>query len=344
MILKAVTDRFSHSDEFRLLGPSPVSSAVEGIAASSFPVITGALYHRSPGQYLVITETSQKMQDMYLDLSCVIPEQELYMLPPWETLPYEFVSAPEKIEKERITSLYRILSGQPSVIVTSIEAVIRKIPGRDFFLKKGLVLEKGEEYPFEDIIDTLVTYGYSRESRVESFGHFSVKGGIIDVFLPSHENPVRLDFFDNELESIRGFDVNSQISLGNQKSVTIYPRRELILFSQERKTITDALKKALSQGLELPKELAAAAESGTVGTVPGIEDLFPLFVDGESLLSWFGKDAQVILCDPPEIISRKISWKKHFPNSMRGGTKQPFVFSPKSCWTTVYMTSCYPEG
>ena len=312
MILKSVTDRFRDSEEFRLLGPAPASAAVEGIAASSFPVITGAAYHRSPGQYLVITETPQKMHDLYLDLSCVIPEEELYMLPPWETLPYEFVSAPDKIERERITSLYRILSGRPSVIVTSIEAVIRKIPPRDFFIKKGLVLEKEEEYPFDDIIDTLVTYGYSRESRVESFGHFSVKGGIIDIFPPTHENPVRLDFFDDELESIREFDVNSQISLNSLDSVTIYPRRELLLFSREKKALTESLKEALSKGMELPDELAASVENGTVETVPGIEDLFPVFVDGVSLVSWFGKDAQIILCDPPEIVSRKNQLEKTF--------------------------------
>jgi transcription-repair coupling factor (superfamily II helicase) len=73
-------------------------------------------------------------------------------------------------------------------------------------------MEKGEEYPFDDIIETLMMYGYSREARVEAFGQFSVKGGIIDIFLPTHENPVRLDFLDEELESIREFDLNSQIS------------------------------------------------------------------------------------------------------------------------------------
>jgi transcription-repair coupling factor (superfamily II helicase) len=261
MILKPVTDRFISSGEFRELGEAPAGSSIEGISSSSFSVIIASLFSRNPGQYLVLTDGTQRMQDLFLDLSCLIPEQSLFALPPWETLPYEYVSTPEKTERERITALYHLLGGGPSVIVTTVESLIRKIPRRDFFLKKGLLLEKGEEYPFDDIIETLVMYGYSREARVEAFGQFSVKGGIIDIFLPTHENPVRLDFFDEELESIREFDLNSQISMGALDTVTAYPRRELILFPQERGAFLKKLTEAGSGG-QAARDIIEAALTG----------------------------------------------------------------------------------
>ena len=90
----------------------------------------------------------------------------------------------------------------------------------------------------------LAVYGYSREKRVDSFGHFAVKGGIIDIFPPSHESPLRLDFFGDTLESIREFDLDSQISGASLSSVTVYPRRELVLFGKERETLFRALREA----------------------------------------------------------------------------------------------------
>jgi transcription-repair coupling factor (superfamily II helicase) len=87
MILKPVTDRFITSDEFRELGEARKGSSIEGISSSSFSVIMASLFGRNPGQYLVIADGTQRMQDLFLDLSCLIPEQNLYALPPWETLP-----------------------------------------------------------------------------------------------------------------------------------------------------------------------------------------------------------------------------------------------------------------
>ncbi|MDR3238073.1 MAG: transcription-repair coupling factor, partial [Spirochaetia bacterium] len=302
MILKPIADKFTHSDEFMELKFPAESASIEGIAPSSFPFIIGALYAKSAGQYLVIADTSQKMQDIYLDLSCLIPETELYMLPPWEKLPYEQIALPEKTERERITAICRALSGRPGVFVTSVEAIIRKLPSKNFFLHKGLLLEAGVEYSFKDIIETLSAYGYLREPIVETFGQFSVKGGIIDIFLPTHSNPVRLDFFGEELESIREFDILSQISIGKTGSITVFPRRELLLSEHERETLLSKL----SASADAKQSL----EPGEALT--GIEDIMPAVVECASLLSFFDESAGIILCDPIELSAKKSQLEKVF--------------------------------
>ena len=249
MILKPVSDIFSQSEEFltfkmaqadRAAGGSD-SILIEGISPSSFPLISASIFNEFPGQTVIITENYQKMYDMYLDIASFVDPGFLFLFPPWETLPYEFLSPPEKTERERISTLYRLITGEPALVITTVESLIRMIPDRDFFYKKGVALEKGGVYPFGDIIEMLATYGFSREKQVDSFGQFSVKGGIIDIFLPSNESPLRFDFFGDTLESIREFDIYSQISNANVDSVTIYPRKELILFEKERMKLFEIL-------------------------------------------------------------------------------------------------------
>ena len=319
MILKPVSDIFKNSPEFRELkkfnraeGPVQEQVSIEGISPSSFPLIVSALFNDSPGQYLVVTENSQKMQELQLDLSCMVDEQYLFTLPPWETLPYEFVSPPEKIERERVTSLYRLLNKQSGIIVTTVESLIRKLPPGGFLINRGMCMNVNEDYPFDDLIDMLVSYGYSREPRIEAFGQFSVKGGIIDVFLPTCENPIRFDFFGDTLESIRIFDPWSQVSISGLDSVTIYPRKELTLFQKERESLSARILEAASQGMNVPEELLTQANDGTLSDVRGIEDLFPLATGSETLLSYLDASCGIIFIETPSLISKKNELEKMF--------------------------------
>jgi len=229
MILKEICSKIISSEEFKNLNlKNSEFQSIEGISPASFPPIIASIFYTENNQTFIITENIQMMNDLYLDLSCFIDEQHLYKFPPWETLPYEFMSPPESTERDRIKSIYKIISGSPAVIIATVDSVIRKLPSKKFFIKKGLTLSIDDEYPFDDVISTLVQYGYTRETRVDSFGQFSIKGSIIDIHLPSFENPLRLDFFGDTLESIREFDIETQLSAGldTHHDVTIYPRRE----------------------------------------------------------------------------------------------------------------------
>src|SRR5208337_2153121 len=181
MILKPVSDIYRQSEEFLAYKAARANSAaggaepilIEGISRSSFPLISASIFNDLPAQTLVITDNYQKMYDMHLDIASFVDPDLLFLFPPWETLPYEFLSPPEKTERERITALYKLMKGEPALVVTTVESLIRKIPGREFFDRKALTLEKGTEYPFDDIVEMLAVYGYEREKKVDSFVQFS---------------------------------------------------------------------------------------------------------------------------------------------------------------------------
>ncbi len=316
MLLRTLAEKFSRSEEFSELNAAlkkkQLPVYIEGIAPSSIALIISSLFKISNRQIVVITENSLKMQELSLDISCFLDDNSILTLPSWDTLPYEFVSASEKTEKERITSLYKILSGQPYVIITTVESYIRYLPSKDFLMKRGQVLNIGEEYPLDAIIEMCVEYGYTREMRVEAYGHFSVKGGILDIFLPSHENPVRLDFFGDTLESIRTFDMTTQVSSDKLETVTIYPRKELVLLQSEKKKLLEKLKKSAAEKMDLPDAIIEQIGSGVITDIPGIEDIFHLAIKPASLSSYFNDDSITVLCEPIQLRTKQKTIEKIF--------------------------------
>lgn len=317
MILTPVCDIFRQSEEFNALRTILAEGTdrpvlIEGISPASFPLIAAAVFNDAPGMTLVVAENYQKMHELHLDLSSMVDEGLLFAFPPWETMPYEYISPPEQTERERITALYRLIRNEPALVVTTVESLIRKIPDRGFFERKGVLLEAGGDYPFDDIVEMLAAYGYSREKRVDSFGHFAVKGGIIDIFPPSHESPLRLDFFGDTLDSIREFDINSQVSGASLPSVTVYPRKELVFFGKERDAVFRALSEAHAGGMDLPESVIGQISEGSLADVSGIEDLFPLATESTTLLSYVPEGARIILLEPAELDARRDQIVKTF--------------------------------
>ncbi len=312
MIFKNLVDEFCSSGEFAQLIPymekgEPLS--IEGIPSSSFALIIASIYRTSGSQMLVVTENSTTLEELQQDLACFVDDQDIIALPGWDTLPYEDVSPPERIQRQRLTSIYRLIAGDNGIVIATVESLIRLIPEKNFFTNRGLTLKMGEEIPFDDLIETIAEYGFSREHKVEEYGQFSVKGGIVDVFLPSRDRPVRLDFFGDTVESIREFDPVSQISGDSLSSVTFYPRHEISLLPSEKETIARWIKTSGSA------EKIAAAESfitGTIEHLPGIEDIFPLAVEPAPVHTLLKNDAYIILTDPAGLNTKRNQIEKTY--------------------------------
>jgi transcription-repair coupling factor (superfamily II helicase) len=322
MILKPICDAYAGLKKDGISGILEHFStgngiSVEGISPAASPLLIASLFHSTGRQVVAVTPDISAMRDLVIDLSCFMDADRIFTLPPWETLPYDFVSAPESIERERVTALYRMISGAPAVIVATAESMIRKIPSKQFLLKRGLRLETGDEYPFDDIAATLVQYGYSREPRVETYGQFSVKGGIIDIYLPSLANPVRLDFFGDTLDSVREFDIESQISTGVRKGVTVYPRREIILFESETKKLLSLLETALLEGRHFPESITAKIDGGDIAGMRGVEDLFPLIIDAAGPAGHIHETAITVVTDPMETVTARNMLEKTFDELYR---------------------------
>jgi len=307
MIAHTLTKKYTDTQEFRsiLERVNAGNCFIEGVPPSAAPLIAAGIYITTGKPILVITPNPMKMHDFISDLECCIGESAIASFPSWEMIPYEYVSPSERIERERVTTLYRALAGNISAYVCTVESLVRRIPSPDHLRKKLITFSKGNDYPFDEIAEILVSYGYSRESRVESYGQFSVKGGIIDIYLPSMENPVRFDFFGDTIESIREFDLETQISLEPIDSVSLMPRRELVLTTEEFLKLRKALEKALASGKTFPEKITEMLSDNSIfHELPGIEDIFPLVIDSAHFSDFIPDDTIIISLERQEILSQ----------------------------------------
>lgn len=338
MILKEICNRIISSKEFKDLDLKNYEyQSIEGISPASFPLLISSIFQVQNNQTLIVTENIQQMNDLYLDLGCFIDEQYLYKFPPWETLPYEFMSPSESVERDRIKTIYKIISGSPNIIIATVDSVIRKLPAKNFFIKKGLTISTDDEYPFDDVISTLIQYGYTRETRVDSFGQFSVKGSIIDIHLSSFENPVRLDFFGDTLESIREFDIETQLSAGfdTHRKITIYPRRELIFFTKENHDLRKKLKTKFNESMDLPGEFISWLKDDTVTEkFHGLQDYFHEITDSCSIMEFLDSSASIILLDWPGLISRINRTEKNYSDLFDKKHKEIYCCKPSELLDT----------
>ncbi|HOV08234.1 MAG: Transcription-repair-coupling factor [Spirochaetes bacterium ADurb.Bin218] len=334
MILKELIDRIKNSSHFsKMIEELYNSFSIEGVSRESFPFFISLFFYSRGDQILVVTENQEKLNNLYNDLTVFVDEKYLFKFPSWEILPYEFVYPLEQIERERITAIYRILSGDPAIVITSVDAIMRKIPSQKFFLKRGLALNLNEEYPFDDIINTLVEYGYTREAKVEAFGQFSVKGGIIDVFLPSRDNPIRIDFFGDTVESIREFNPETQVSIVENflDSITIYPRRELVLFKSEKEKLKEKLSHYLKDSQDIPEDLKNWLNRDIeLDKIPGILDYFHDVIETDSIVNFFPDDAMVVLLEWNELLSRKNIITTHYEDLYRRKSHFQHILPPET--------------
>ncbi|MEZ5176456.1 MAG: transcription-repair coupling factor [Acidimicrobiia bacterium] len=156
---------------------------------------------------------------------------EVHHLPAWETLPFEHVSPNIVTMGRRVVARHALDAAYKGVVVASVRAVSQRLsPTRT----APVLLEAGSTHDFDDLVTTLSHIGYHRVDRVEARGDFTVRGGIIDLFPPEANTPIRLDFVGDTLDEIRTFSVSTQRSDERKDTVAVFPARELLLTEEVR--------------------------------------------------------------------------------------------------------------
>jgi len=159
------------------------------------------------------------------------PDLDVLEFPAWDSLPYDRVSPSTEILDKRVTALTALAQTPKGnrIILTTFSAVLQRIPPRAFFINASMSLVSGECLSIEDLKGFLIYNSYQRVETVHEPGEFAIRGGIIDLFALGEENPVRLDFFGDELERIRIFDPVSQLSKSSISSLSLGPASEVSL-------------------------------------------------------------------------------------------------------------------
>ncbi len=161
------------------------------------------------------------------------PGLEVVALPAWDCLPYDRASPNAEIMSRRIDALTRLAdpaaASRPRVVLTTVNAVIQRVPPRQLFQDRVLSLGRGGRIPLDRLISFLGKNGYTRTDTVREAGEFAVRGGIVDLFPSGASAPVRLDFFGDTLEKLRSFDALTQRSTGSLDRIVLKPVNEVLL-------------------------------------------------------------------------------------------------------------------
>ena len=162
-----------------------------------------------------------------------LPEAEILRFPAWDCLPYDRISPKADLIATRLATLARLIrpaaKDRPRIVVTGINALMQRVPHPDFIKELSLSLRPGQEIGFEDVQQRLLALGFQRVSTVTEPGEFAPRGGILDFFPAGRATPVRLDFFGDEIESVRSFDPLSQRTDQPIKGVVLGPVHEFVL-------------------------------------------------------------------------------------------------------------------
>lgn len=156
-------------------------------------------------------------------------ELPVFSIPDWETLPYDHFSPHQEIVAQRIRTLYRLPSTERGVLLLPAPMLCQKLPPVAWLQGNALILRKGQTLALDKLKQDLVAAGYRHVEQVMEHGEFAVRGSLLDLFPMSTETPVRVDFFDDEIDSIRTFDAETQLSIDTLDSLELLPAHEFPL-------------------------------------------------------------------------------------------------------------------
>lgn len=215
---------------------------LKGMVGSSVAFIGNAVYNRFPLTQLFILNDKEDAAYLLNDLERIIGEEQVLFFPASYKRAYqvdETDNANVLLRAEVLNTLASPTS--PKIIVSYAEGISEKVVTKKNLEKNTLKIGVGEEYTIEFINEVLYEYGFEREDFVIEPGQFSVRGGIVDVFSFSNDYPYRIEFFGDEIESIRTFDPVSQLSIKNFDKISIIPNLQTSLVTESRESILDFL-------------------------------------------------------------------------------------------------------
>jgi transcription-repair coupling factor (superfamily II helicase) len=279
-----------------LLSAQPASAQRVVGPSSTFPFLLAARANKHP--LLVVTSSSRSSEDLVNELREL--HGNVIEFPAWETLPHERLSPRSDTVALRIQSLYALKEKQEQfpIIVTPVRGVIHRIIS-GLGSNPPLKLKVGQEQSLEELVRHLSSLAYTRTDLVERRGQFAVRGGIVDLFLPLNNYPIRIDFFGDEIEDLSYFEVSDQRTIKPvEGSISIFACRELLLTDDVKNNALKA--KSKYPGAE---EMLDKISEGIA--FEGMESLIPLLIEQtETLLSRVPADTQIVFIDEQRIASR----------------------------------------
>ncbi len=265
-------------------------------APSFFSVAAALLAAGSGRTTLLVASTFREAEAMAAEAGQLLGDDRVAYYPAWETLPHERLSPRADTVGRRLEILRRLKSTTPPQVVVAPVRSLLQPQVKELAAMRPVTVTVGEERDLTGLLTDLVAAAYHRVDLVERRGEFAVRGGIVDVFPPTAEHPVRIDFFGDEVTEIRPFAVADQRSTGERlQTVTAEPCRELLLTDAVRRRASDLAK-------EHPQLADMLSRIGEGHAVEGMEALIPVLVDGLELITDVLPPASLVLIAAPELV------------------------------------------
>ncbi len=271
---------------------SPIS--ISGLTDVGMVELLSAINQYNKKPILLITYNEIQAKQI-LEIIENFEKEKAVLFPKKEIVTYDFVAESKDLPYERIETLNKIKDKRNLIVVTTIEALMQKLPPKEILFKNILEFKVGDIYNLEELKKTLVNLGYSRCEFIEGRGQFSVRGGIVDISI--NENlGVRIEFWGDEVDSIRNFNITSQRSINTLDKIKIYPAHEFVLDN----SIEEICKKITKKLTEEKQEeiLEQDIEQIKAGNyISKIDKYFDEFYDKQSTLLEYLNDNYLIILD-----------------------------------------------
>jgi len=286
---------------------------VYGLSSTQISYLTAGLISGCRQPVFFVTAGAQSAKKKVTDLKSLLPGREVLLFPDLDPVPFGAIAQSREVMIQRLQALDGIISCEGAIVVIPVEALLKKLIPHQVFCGFCLKIEVGQRLDLSETVRMLVDQGYEKVDMVEGPGHFSLRGGILDIYSPVSENPVRIELFDDEVDSVRDFTVETQRSLEKRSSITIIPAREAVFPSErilkalprlQKDFITEKtmlLKAGKNDAYKrLSERMGDFLEKLDQGIVPeGIEALFSYFYpDGVTVLEYLPQGSAVFLEEP----------------------------------------------
>ena len=214
-------------------------------------LLVASAYKTKKESYLLITSNLYKAQKLYSSLVSFLSKDDVLLFPSDELIRAETIAQSKEMAAHRLYVLNEILHRDNVIVIANLASATRYLPSPELFKARTFSLKKGKRYSLDNIRKSLINNGYSLVNKVDQSLQFAIRGDVLDIFSVNNDYPVRIEFFDDEIESMRYFDLAKQTSISMLEEVTVLPASDILLTDEEKARAEEKL----FSNLEKEKEI-----------------------------------------------------------------------------------------
>ncbi|HKT26463.1 MAG TPA: transcription-repair coupling factor [Terriglobales bacterium] len=284
---------------------------VSGLTNSAKALYLPLLAAAAGAPLIVVVESNRAAEDVLpivqsmAELTGAVNPRQILKLPAHDVLPFENLSPHPEIQEERATVLWKIATGATSIVIVPLEAASMRLNSAEYYADLARIVRRGETIDIDPLLEHLRTVGYSSADAVDMPGEFALRGGILDVYPPEADRPLRIEFFGDEVETIRKFDPGTQRSAAPVDEVALLPLTETPVSERVLGVIHSRLSGRRLSGSEIEIEHAMLATGAVV--FPGWEFYAPVAGSGQHLFDLLPRSI-VIIDEPSAVSARQEEW------------------------------------